>query len=147
MFYFRFSFREIQSSYKLDPQTSRILHFRFTSGQWLSFLVLDSIICRRRRTRTTKVLTPLSRPCPAWLSDKGQLFSKIRTESGQLTESRQTESRQQTDTGHNFSEIRTKIRQGQDIDNAVRRRLITVAHQFMFSISPFLPEIHSNVQF
>lgn len=32
MFYFRSSFQEIQSSYKLDPQTGRLLHFRFTSG-------------------------------------------------------------------------------------------------------------------
>ena len=64
------------------------------------------------------------------------IFLKVRTESGQLTESRQTESGQtdtgqkiqaesgqQTDTGHDFPEIRTKTRQGQDTDSAVRRRL------------------------
>ena len=90
MFYFRFSFREIHSSYKLDPQTSPILHFRFTSGQWLWFLAMDSIICRRRRTRTTKVLTPLARPCPAGQTDNGQLFSKIRIESRQKNSDRQS---------------------------------------------------------
>ena len=39
---------------------------------------------RRRRTRTVKVRTALSRPCPAGQTDNGQLFPKIRTESGHL---------------------------------------------------------------
>ena len=42
---------------------------------------------RRRRTRTVKVRTALSRPCPGY-------FSIIRAEAGELTESRQTESGQ-----------------------------------------------------
>ena len=67
---------------------------------------------RRRRSRTA-----LSRPYPVGQTDNGQFFSKIRAESSQLTESRQTESGQtdikqkiqtesvqQTDTGHDFLE-------------------------------------------
>ena len=48
---------------------------------------------RRRRTRTVKIRTALSRHCPPGQTDNGQLFSIIRTESGQ-----------QTDTGHDFPE-------------------------------------------
>ena len=47
---------------------------------------------RRRRTRTVKVRTALSRPCPAGQTT-GIFFSIIRIESGQ-----------QTDTGHDFPE-------------------------------------------
>ena len=55
--------------------------------------------------------------------DIGQhFFLKIRTEPGQLTERRQTESGQ-TNTGHDFPENPDKTRQGQDTDGAVRRRL------------------------
>ena len=65
---------------------------------------------RRRRTRTVKVWTALSRPCPAGQTDNGGFFSKIRTESGQRTDSRQTESGQ-TDTGQ---KIRTESGQQTD---------------------------------
>ena len=37
----------------------------------------ELIISRRRRTRTVKVRTALSRPCPAGQTDNGQLFPKI----------------------------------------------------------------------
>ena len=99
---------------------------------------------RRRRTRTVKVRTALSSSYPAGQTDNGQLFcynpDRIRTESRQekrterhrtgfvtkfQTESGQlTESRQQTDTGHDFPENHTKTRQGQDTDSAVRRSLV-----------------------
>ena len=103
---------------------------------------------RRRRTRTVKVWTALSRPCPAGQIDNGGLFSKIRTKSGKRTESRQKKSGQtemqqhflqnsgqNSDSGQNpdnrhtpdtiFCKIRTKTRQGQDTDNAVRRGLFS----------------------
>ena len=97
---------------------------------------------RRRRTRTVKVRTALSRPCPVGQTDNGQLVSIIRTESGQRTESRQTEYGQTnidqdfftkfwTECGHRtenpdtiFRKIWTKTRQGHDTDSAVRRRLL-----------------------
>ena len=69
---------------------------------------------RRRRTRTVKVRTAMSRPFPTGQIDTGQ---KIRTESGQ-----QTDTVPQTPTTI-FRKIRTKTRQGQDTDSAVRRRL------------------------
>ena len=50
---------------------------------------------RRRRTGTVKVRAALSRPCSE------SFFSKIRTESGQRAESRQSESGQ-TDTEQNI---------------------------------------------
>ena len=53
----------------------------------------DWFSVRRRRTRTVKVWIALSRPCPTGQTDNEQRFSKIRTESGQ-----------QTDTGHDFPE-------------------------------------------
>ena len=66
---------------------------------------------RRRRTRTGKVRTALSCPCPAGETDTGQsFFLKIRTKSGHRTESRQTESGQ-TDTGQ---KIRTESGQQTD---------------------------------
>ena len=63
----------------------------------------------RWRTRTLKVRTPLSRPCPT--GQAGNDFSKIRTESRQLTESRRTKTGQ-TDTGQ---KIRTQS--GQDFSD------------------------------
>ena len=48
---------------------------------------------RRRRTRTVKVRTALSRHCPPGQTDNGQLSSKIRTESGQRTGSSQNKIR------------------------------------------------------
>ena len=70
-------------------------------------------------------------------TDNEQLFSIIRTESGQRTESIQEKSGH-TDIGQDFFTnpdsrqtpetifriIRTKTRQGQDTDSAVRRRLV-----------------------
>ena len=67
----------------------------------------------RRRTRTVKIRTALSRPCPAELTDNGQLFSEIWTESRheKIRTDRHrtefilkvsTESGQQTDIGHDF---------------------------------------------
>ena len=69
----------------------------------------------------------MSRPCQVGKTDTGQNFLEIRTESGQLTESIQIESGQKTDTGLDFPEIRTKMRQGQDTDNALHRRLLNNA--------------------
>ena len=70
---------------------------------------------KRRRTRTTKIRTALSRPCLA--GQRTAFFRKFRTESGQRTESRQTKSGQkdiaqsflqksgqQTDSGHDIPE-------------------------------------------
>ena len=74
---------------------------------------------RRRRTRTVKVRTALSRPLLAGQTDNEQLFLK----SGQNPDNRQTPETV-------FRKIRTKARQGQDTYSAVRRRsdfkLITV---------------------
>ena len=83
----------------------------YTAFYWADIQVNLYLKKRRRRTRTVKVRTDLSRPCPTGQTDNGQLFSIIRTESGQnRTESRQkkrtgfltkfrTESGQRTDTG------------------------------------------------
>ena len=42
----------------------------------------------RRRTRTVKIRTALSRPCPAEQTDNGQKLDRNRIETGQRTESR-----------------------------------------------------------
>ena len=55
---------------------------------------------------------------PRNCSDDGQHFLRVVTESGQLTESRQTE------TGQDFPKKRIKTRQGKDTDSVVRRRLV-----------------------
>ena len=63
---------------------------------------------RRRRTRTVKVRTALSFPCPAGQTDNGQsFFLKIRTEFWHPTESEQTESGQ-TDAGRNPDKNETR---------------------------------------
>ena len=81
---------------------------------------------RRRRTRTPKVRTALSRPCPAGQTDNRQRFfensgQKIRTENRYKKSRQNPDSRQITDTI--FRKIRTKTGHGQDTDNTVRRRL------------------------
>ena len=68
---------------------------------WLFTLKVDS---RRRWTRTVKFRTAVSRPCLVGQTDNEQFFSKIRTESGQRTESRQKKSGQ-TDIGIHFLQI------------------------------------------
>ena len=68
----------------------------------LGYNVADYPETRRRRTRTAKIRTALSCPCPAGQTDSGQsFFREIRTKPGQRTESRQKESGQ-TDTGKLF---------------------------------------------
>ena len=56
-----------------------------------------------------KFRTAASRPCLVEQPDNEQFFSKIRTESGQRTES-ETEKSGQTDIGHHFYKISDIIR-------------------------------------
>ena len=75
------------------------------------------------------------------MTDRQQtaFFSKIPDilqKSGQLPESRQTELRQQTDTGHDFPKNPDKTRQRQDTDSTVRQRLAGTMVQ-LFESSTF----------
>ena len=74
----------------------------------LAIIIIRLLLpARRQRTKTVKVRTALSCPCPAGQTDSGQFFSKIRTAD-------------RIETG----EIRTKTRQGQNTTIAVRRCLL-----------------------
>jgi len=98
--------------------------FQFCVGGWLRGRMTD-----RQQTAFFRKFRTESRQTKCGQKDIGQSFLQ---KSGQLPESRQTESGQQTDTG----QIRTKTRQRQDTDSTVRQGLADTMVQ-LFESSNF----------
>ena len=86
-----------------------IRRYSIRTYRWNLLRLYQTVPVRRRWTRTVKLRSALSRPCPAGQTDIRQLFSKIRTESGQQTESKQTKTGQTP-----VREIRTPVRHWTD---------------------------------
>ena len=112
---------------------------------WINWILIFSDnfghLTRRRRTRTVTVRTALSRPCQAEQTDKGQLFSKIRTESGQWTGSSQNKIRTDRHRTEFFYKIPDGIRTADRIQTPDRSdRKIRTTQSAVPNVLYFGPE-------